>query len=113
MSRQKDKGTRWESWCERELAPFGAVRSVLHGRLDQGDLHGLRIGPLSVICECKNHAEYRFAEYVAEADAEAVNAGADIGVALVKRRGKGSQSMGDHFVVMDMASFERILEATS
>lgn len=112
MSRQKEKGTRWETWCQRELAPYGAVRSTLHGRLDQGDLHGLSIGPLSVIAECKNHREYRFAEYISEANAEAVNAGADIGVALVKRNGRGLTNMGDHFVLMDLATFERILEAT-
>lgn len=109
MSANKARGTRWESAIVEFLRASGfpwADRVPLSGAKDRGDV---TIGPGSPAIEAKSQARHSLAEWLTEAQAEAVNAGAPFGVAWIKRRGKGSA--GDGYVVMDGATFTALLRA--
>ena len=87
-NRSKQKGTTFESDVVAFLQAHGyphAERRALAGNVDKGDITGL--GPRWVI-ECKAVREITLASFVDEAEVERGNAGADYGVAVVKRRGK-------------------------
>ncbi len=107
MSASKQKGTRWESRIVDFLSEHGftwADRVPLSGKSDRGDV---TIGPGSPVIEAKDKARHAFAEWLDEANAEAVNTGAPFGVVWAHRRGKGSP--GDGYVLMDGHSFVRLL----
>lgn len=110
MSREKRKGTVFEAACERWLSKFHAVRTALHGKYDQGDIR-ITAGGKDIVIECKNHREYREADFVDQASVESDNAGAWMGVVMMKRRGKGLSDMGKHYVLMESEDFLKILEA--
>lgn len=98
------KGTAWETACERFLAPLGAERKPRRGARDISDLHAR-----GWALECKNEARAQWAAYVDEANAEAANAGLPYGAAVVKRRrGPGSPgTVETGYVVMDLETFRR------
>jgi hypothetical protein len=107
MNRNKAAGTRWESAIVEFLRANGfpwAERRALAGALDRGDIV---IGPGAPIVEAKNRKALDLANAVDEANAEAANAGAPFGVAVLKRRGKGSA--GDGYAVMTLANCARLL----
>ena len=102
----KEAGTRWESRIIDFLHESGfplAERRAKRGVLDAGDVSGLP----GIVVEAKDRAAITLAAFVAEANAEALNAQADVGVAWVKRIGKGSPA--DGYVVCDGAAFVRLL----
>lgn len=107
MSKSKDKGTREETAVVTFLNDHGirARRMALSGAKDKGDVELL---DFPIIIEVKNRARVNLNEYVDEANGEAVNAGAAIGVAWHKRIRKGSP--GDHFVTMDGYTFLKLLD---
>ena len=105
-NRSKAKGTRFESDVVEFLQANGyphAERRALAGNVDKGDITG--IGPDWVI-ECKSVATIKLAEFVDEAEAERVNAGAKYGVAVVKRRGK---NVAKAYAVMDLDKFVELM----
>jgi len=69
--------------------------------LDTGDIHAP-----PVVLECKSVAKIDLAGFVDQAEREAKNAGLPVGVAVVKRRGKG---VAAGYVVMSMETFARVL----
>jgi len=94
--RPKDIGTAGESAVVTFLRANGfggAERRALRGTLDCGDITGL--GP-GVVVEVKSgHAAETASDglinaWLAETETERKNAEADIGVLVVKRKGKGS-----------------------
>lgn len=112
MSRNKAKGTAWESAIvaylnERlDLEPFGpdsARRVPQMGRADVGDIH---IRP--VVVEAKNVASIDLPSFIRQANTECDNAGPNYryGVAVVKKRGA---NVKDAYAVMDLATFTEIL----
>ena len=106
MSRERAKGTAWETALVKWLRANGfphAERRALHGAHDQGDVTGIP----GLVVEAKHAARVELAAWVDEANDEADNAGAALGVAWFKRRGKASP--GDAFVVMDGATFAHLL----
>jgi hypothetical protein len=107
VNKPKIKGTAWETAIVDFLrADFPAVeRRALTGTKDKGDVTGLGI---PVVIEAKNEKTITLATYLAEVQAEIANAGADYGVAWVKRRGKTSP--GDAYVLMDGWQWLRILK---
>lgn len=117
MSRQSRKGSAWEVACEGYLREFfedteGTIHvERKHGAKDQGDIHGLFSRGRAITVECKNHAEYRFGDWIAEAEAEAANAGAEFGVVFAKRKGRGLSNMGQHWAVMSIETFCRLIDA--
>lgn len=78
---------------------FEAERRRLTGANDKGDIAGLP----GLAIEVKDQRALTFAAYVDEANVEAANAGVDVGVAWVKRRGKTDPK--DWYVVMDGKTF--------
>lgn len=60
-SRQKAKGTRFESsvvrYMREALGDDRIERRALHGTQDMGDIYGIRAHGWDVIAECKSHKE--------------------------------------------------------
>ena len=103
----KAAGTAWETAIVRALVDHGwpyAERRRLNGAYDKGDIAGLP----GVVIEAKNTNRLELAAAVDEANTEALNASARIGVAWLKRKGKTSPL--DGYVVMDGATFLRLLQ---
>lgn len=103
----KARGTAFETAVVNYLREHGypdAERRALHGKHDRGDLIGV---PWAV--ECKNHSRLDLAGWVAQARAEAVNAGAPVGVVVHKARGRG---VADSYVTLTLADFVRLMEGT-
>lgn len=117
MSRQSRKGNAWQNACEGYLREFfddteGTIHvERLHGRNDEGDIHGLFAHGQPIAVECKNCGEYKFPEWVAEAEAEAANAGSAFGVAFIKRKGRGLEHVADHWALMSIGTFCGIIDA--
>ncbi|GAB2952047.1 hypothetical protein GCM10027280_45560 [Micromonospora polyrhachis] len=106
MSRNRDKGTAWETAIVGYLRTAGATqteRRALAGNLDRGDIAGIP----GLVIEAKNEKTITLSAYVTEAEQERVNDGARIGLAWVKRRGKTSP--GDAYVVMTGDNLIRLL----
>ena len=96
----KAKGTRWETEVVRFLQEAGhpAHRRPQQGAKDVGDIGGVPGWTL----EAKSVKEIRLAEFLDQANREAVHAGDPYGAAVIKRRGRPVQ---DGYVVMDLATF--------
>lgn len=104
----KQRGTLWETAIVTFLQANGfpqAERRALAGALDKGDIAGV---PGCVI-EAKNCKQINLAAFLDEATAERDNAGAVVGAAWVKRRGKASAA--DGYVVMNGTTFVYLLRA--
>ena len=105
MSRQRAKGTRWETAIRDYLADEGVEvhRQPAHGVNDKGDLH---VGT-DVVVEAKNQERHSLAEWLDEATAEAHNAGRPVGVVWFHRRGKASPR--DGYVLLDGSTLVYLL----
>jgi Holliday junction resolvase len=109
MSASRAKGTAWESAIVTFLQNQGwphAERRALNGAKDRGDIV---TGVPGLIVEAKNEKRYQLGEWVNEANTEAANAGAELGVVWAHRKGKASA--GDGYVIMTGATFARLLKA--
>lgn len=108
MSKQRDKGTKWETAIVDYLRTKGfphAERRALHGTHDLGDISGIP----GVVIEAKNQARHSWAEWLDEAVDETRNASADVGVVWAHRRGKASPA--DGYVVMSGDQFAWLLKS--
>ncbi len=102
----KARGTRWEVAVAAFLREhgFGEVyRMAPAGEYDAGDLGGIP----EVAFECRDRNRLTLSENVDDANERARNKGADYGVTVMKRRGRGT---GDAYVAMDLATFVRLLQ---
>ena len=84
-------------------------RRVKTGALDKGDIANFRISGHRIVLECKNETKYDFNNAVNEAQVEACNDDALVGLALVKRHSKASPE--DQFVVSTVGDFVKLLRA--
>jgi hypothetical protein len=103
----KQAGTKWESEIVRTLIANGwanAERRRLNGTHDRGDIAGIP----GVVIEAKSTNRLELATAVDEATEEAANAGTNIGVAWLKR--KGRTNAADGYVVMDGYVFMQLLK---
>jgi hypothetical protein len=103
----RQAGTKWESAIVATLIERGwihAERRRLAGAKDRGDVAGVP----GVVIEAKNTNRLALAEAVDEANVEALNDSAPIGVAWIHRKGKSSPL--DGYVCMDGATFLRLLD---
>lgn len=108
MSKAKQKGTSFESLIVMFLKEQGwihAERRALTGVADKGDITGT--GPL--VWECKNHKTLSFSEWLGEAEAERVNAQADFGIVVAKRRGRGKAE--EQYAVLPLGEMVKLLKA--
>lgn len=107
MSRQKAKGTAAEVAVRDFLREVGypmAERLPTEGSKDRGDITGIDPG---LVIEVKSLKEITLGSIIEEVAAEKVNAGADVGVAWIKRRMKGNPA--DWYVVMTGLDFVKLL----
>ncbi|MEU1254825.1 hypothetical protein ABZ445_16245 [Streptomyces chartreusis] len=101
----KQRGTAWESAIAdylREHHNPGVHRNVQMGARDIGDIDGYYLHAL----EAKAEKTITLADYIAQANREAIHAGALFGCAVVKRRMKG---VADGYVVRDLRTDVRLL----
>jgi hypothetical protein len=101
----KRKGTAWESQVVAYFRAHGqhfAERRALTGSADKGDVSGIP----GVMIEAKAERQITLAAYADEVKVQTANAGASIGVAVVKRRNRGP---GDAYVVMSLDTFAQLL----
>ncbi len=99
MSKQRAKGTAAETAVVRYLQDNGfihAERRALHGINDKGDITGIP----GVVIEVKNHAKLTLAEWVKELQQEMVNADADFGFVVAKK--KGTTNPAEWYAVMPL-----------
>ena len=110
MNRNKSRGTAWESAIVTYLQGRGwphAERRTLAGAHDRGDIAGV-YGPAGrVVIEAKAVAALNLAGWLAEAQQEADNDGAGVGVVWIKRR--GTTDPGKSYVLMDGATLTDLL----
>jgi hypothetical protein len=106
VSLSRRTGTAWETAIVDYLRGRGwphAERRALAGHLDRGDIAGV----VGVVIEAKAVKTVELAAFLDEAHIEAANDRADLGVVWLKRRGRSSPA--DGYVVMDGATFTRLL----
>lgn len=111
-SSAKAAGTRFESQQARFLAEAlqsdHIERRAKSGARDRGDIAGVRHpGGGRVVIECKDTAKLDLPGWLREAERERLNDGAEFGVAMFKKR--GTAVPGEQYVVMDAATFARLL----
>ena len=107
MSKQRQKGTLHESNVVGFLREHGfpyAERRALNGQFDKGDVTGT--GPL--VWECKNHKELALSEWLRETEQERINAAADYGILVAKRR--GVWDAGQQYAVLPLEAMVRLLK---
>ena len=101
----KARGTRWEVAVAAFLRDAGfdqVYRMAPAGEYDTGDLGGIK----EVAFECRDRNRLTLSENVDDANQRAHHKGADYGVTVMKRRGRGA---GESYVAMDLATFVRLL----
>lgn len=106
MSRNKQRGTAWESAVVRFLQGVGFVhteRRALAGNKDRGDLAGIP----GLVVECKHVARLDLSGWLDEAELERDNDRARYGAVWVKR--KGTTNPGRSYVLMSGDDFGRLL----
>lgn len=106
MSASKRKGTSFESSIVDYLRANGvphAERRALNGARDRGDIAGVP----GVVFEAKSAARLELAAWVDETECERKNDGAEYGVTVIKRRGRGSA--GDGYAVLPFAALLALL----
>ena len=108
VNRAKDKGTKFETALTRWLQSRGhrAVRRVLHGRSDEGDV-GAVINGIPVTIECKDRKRIELMKWMDEAEAEAANGGGHA-LLVIHRAGAGAKRYGSNLVVMTLDTMEVI-----
>ena len=89
----KAAGARFErqiaDWLAEALGDDRIDRRVRTGNKDRGDISGLRAHGQRVVAECKNTTRMNLPIFVLEAQVEARNDDALVGVVIHKRHGVG------------------------
>tara|TARA_B100000287_G_scaffold30453_1_gene28600 strand:+ start:1123 stop:1551 length:429 start_codon:yes stop_codon:yes gene_type:complete len=110
MSKAKQKGTAWETECVRYLESYTKhefMRLPLVGTKDVGDIRCLDLPEFVFECKNRKDALSSLSEIMKETEQERINADANFGVALVKRRNFGT---GGAYVVMEMHTFAQLIK---
>lgn len=87
----KAAGTRFEravaDYLAEELDDDRIDRAPKAGAKDKGDIAGVRMGGHKIVVECKDVSRMDLPKWTREAQVEAGNAGALVGVVVHKRHG--------------------------
>ena len=114
MSAASRKGASFErdaaDWLAQRLDDDRIDRRVKRGVNDRGDLAGVRINGHRIVVEVKNQNRLTLSEWVDEAELEAGNDDALLGVVLHKRRGRGVTRFGENYVTLTVESFARLIQ---
>lgn len=101
----KRKGTLWESAIVtfiRERIGLRAYRPAQSGLRDEGDIHG--VDPF--ILQAKDDKSFAISKWVADAEAQAVNAGQPFAAVVVKKR---RASTGRAYVIQSLDQWVQVL----
>lgn len=113
MSREKQKGTGFETQVARYLAHAldddRIERRTTGGAKDRGDISGVRLHGERVVVECKNHQRAELSRWLDEAEVERGNDDAGYAFVVHKRRGRGDARMGDTYVTCTLDTFCAVL----
>lgn len=118
MSRNRASAKKAGTWMETATTAHIAQgldddrieRRTKNGSKDRGDIGGVRThAGRRVVIEVKNTAKYSIGTWLAEAETERINDGADIAVVVAKRPGIGETRMGDQLVVMTLDNLIHLL----
>lgn len=119
MSRQKAKGTAFETACVRylreRLGDDRIERRALHGGRDMGDIFGLFAHGREGIVECKdvkNVGKALLDRFREQTVSERGNADADFALLVVHRAGVGAKRFGDNDCHMQVRDLERVMGGT-
>lgn len=113
MNLPKAVGTAAETAVVRALRQLGfphAERRALTGAVDQGDVTGCP----GLVFEVKggnaarNASDAQVAAWLDETERERVNAGADVGVLVLQRAGKGPANAGQWWAVLTVRDVWRL-----
>jgi hypothetical protein len=107
VSKERAKGTSFETFVVNYLKNFypHAERRTLHGTLDKGDITGC---DPRLVFECKNHKTLNFSGWLHEAEVERINAGAEMGIVVAKRRSYGNPA--DQYAVVRLEELLLLLK---
>ena len=86
-------------------------RRVRTGAKDKGDIANFRVAGHRIVLELKNEAKINLAGWVTEAQLEAENDGALVGIAVAKRRGKGQPQ--DQYCILTLGDLLNLLSHCS
>lgn len=108
MSKAKQKGTL----AETAVADFfkqtfpTVERRALSGTQDKGDIAGV---PGSVI-EVKNQRTYKIQEWMRETETERINAGATLGILVIKPVGVGVANVNHWWAVVSLETITKLIK---
>lgn len=109
MSRERAKGTRFETQVAAFLAESLGARAVrlgMGGIHDVGDVH---VDGLDVTVECKNCRRMELGGWLDEAVRESENAGTALGVVAHHRKGCGDARIADTYLTMRLGDFAALM----
>ena len=116
MSRQKEKGTRFETACVRylrkRLEDERIDRAAMRGNRDAGDIHGLVAHGYLGIVECKDVVDVpksRLDKYREQTIVERGNADADFALLVIHTKGVGETRFGDNACHLQVRDLERVM----
>ena len=84
-------------------------RGALHGKNDEGDIHGLTLRGERIVVEVKNRRRLELSDWLEQAERERGNADAAYGVVVFHRNGIGLSRMGEQGVLMTLETFTRMI----
>lgn len=84
-------------------------RGALHGRQDEGDIHGLTHRGERIVVEVKNRRRLELSDWLEQAERERGNADAAYGIVVFHRNGIGLSRMGEQGVLMTLDTFTRLI----
>lgn len=105
VNRAKNKGTSAETMVVRYLRSHGwpgAERRSLAGIKDQGDVN---TGNRKLVIEVKADKGLAFPQFLRETETERVNAGAAVGVCVIKPPGVGKDRMGLWWMLLSSGTY--------
>jgi len=115
MSRQKDKGTSFETdtvkFLRARLKDDRIERRALHGDKDMGDVFNIFAHGNEGIAECKNYdkwSKYDLDKWKAETVTQRGNAGADFALLIVHEKGCGEKRFGQNSCYMQIRDMEKV-----
>lgn len=115
MTRSRASAKAAGSRFERSIADHLAAvlddridRKVRTGAKDCGDIGGVRAAGKRIVIECKDHATLALPAWTREAQQEAINDGAALGVVVHKRR--GTTDPAQQWVTMTVTELTTLLK---
>ncbi len=111
----KQKGTSFETLVKDYLCDKGftkAHRTALSGGQDTGDINGIvnLHTDAEVVVQCKNQKKFNLSGWLDDTVEQAERLGNALPLLVVKRPGKGAQSLDDTYAVMRLCDLVCLLK---